>query len=75
MCPSFDLLVSMTGDGDHFPVEHTTIVTGTMGSKYGSLSPPINTTIQLPEPTWFSVEHQLKTLCVAPEGLLIFVSF
>lgn len=53
----------MTGNGDHFPVQHVTTVTGTVGSKYDSLSPPTATTLQLPEPSQFSAEPQL-TFCL-----------
>lgn len=55
----------MTGNSGDFPVEHVTSVTGIMGSEYDSLSPPTKTVIQLPEPSWFSIEHQLMALRVS----------
>ena len=54
----------MTGNNGLFPVEHVTSVTGIMGSRYDSPSPPTDTVIQLPERNWFSKERQLMALGV-----------
>lgn len=62
--PSSDPLVPMTGNSGLFPVEHVTSITGIVGSRYDSPSPPTDTVIQLPEPSWFSVECQLMALGV-----------